>query len=185
MGDYQGGRSKSDLVTFALDKVESALPPPEVYELNGQDVWDEQCVGRTICLVAFLPGLVDTKAAGRNAYIDILKDLTKKQTLKKFAFMWTSVGQQADLESQLQVGDFPALIAVNPKKSKFAKMRGSFSKDELSGFIGRLLKAREGTAPFEAPPSLAAYEPWDGGEEAVAEQEEEFSLDDLMNEELD
>jgi len=183
--DYNGGRTKSDLVTFGLDKAESALPPPEVHELNGQNVWDDQCVGRTICLLAFLPGLVDSKAAGRNSYLEIMKNLTTKQTLKKFGFMWTSVGQQAGLEGQFQVGDFPALIAINPKKAKFAKMKGSFSKEELSGFIGRLLKAREGTAPFDAPTALSAYEPWDGGEEVVAEEEEEFSLDDLMNEELD
>merc|ERR1711998_66772 len=170
---------------FKMGKVEGALPPPEVVELNAPKVWDDNCAGKSICLVAFFPGLVDSKAAGRNGYIEIMKKLTQKQTLKKFGFMWTVVGQQPELEATFQIGDYPALVAVNPKKAKYAQMRGSFSSEELSGFIGRLLKARESTSPFEMPAALAAYEAWDGGDEAVAAEEEEFSLDDLMNEELD
>jgi protein disulfide-isomerase A6 len=183
--DYNGGRTKSDLVTFGMDKVEASLPPPEVHELNGQQVWNDNCDGKSICLIAFVPALFETQASGRNSFIDLLKALTEKQILKKFGFMWTSAGQQPALESKFQIGDYPALVAVNPKKSIYAKMRGSFSKDELSGFVGRLLKSRESVSPFEAPEALEAYEPWDGGEEVVAEEEEEFSLDDLMNEELE
>ena len=79
-------------------------------------VWDDQCVGRTICLLAFLPGLVDSKAAGRNSYLEIMKNLTTKQTLKKFGFMWTSVGQQAGLEGILYacLGHFPAVLSFRP-----------------------------------------------------------------------
>ena len=73
-------------------------------------VWDDQCVGRTICLLAFLPGLVDSKAAGRNSYLEIMKDLTTKQTLKKFGFMWTSVGQQAELEGMRMSWPFPLFV---------------------------------------------------------------------------
>jgi protein disulfide-isomerase A6 len=182
--DYQGGRSKSDIVTFAMDKVESSLPPPEVTELVSQQIWDDNCAAKSICLVAFFPGTVDSGVDGRNAYIEILRKMSEKQTLKKFGFLWTAVQKQQGLESAFGIGDYPALVAVNPKKSKYAQMKGSFSSQELSGFVGRLMSAREATAPFELP-ALSSYEAWDGKDEETAAGEEEFSLDDLMNEELD
>jgi len=182
--DYQGGRSKSDLVTFGMEKVEASLPPPEVKELVSKEVWEDNCASKSICLVAFLPGLVDSGVDGRNNYIKILKNLTEKQTLKKFGFLWTSVLKQQALENAFQIGDYPALVAVNPKKNKYAQMRGSFSVEELSGFVGRLMSAREATSGFELP-SLDSYEPWDGKAEEAAAEDEEFSLDDLMNEKLE
>eukprot|EP00658_Telonema_sp_P-2_P006846 TRINITY_DN12581_c0_g1_i1.p1 TRINITY_DN12581_c0_g1~~TRINITY_DN12581_c0_g1_i1.p1 ORF type:complete len:419 (+),score=90.92 TRINITY_DN12581_c0_g1_i1:62-1318(+) len=181
---YNGGRTSSDIVTFCTDKVEANLPPPQVHELSQPTVWEEHCDGKTLCLVAFLPNLIDSGVSGRNSYIDILTNLTHKATLKKFGFLWSSVSKQPGLEAALNIGDFPALVVVSPKKNIYAQMRGSFSAKELSGFLGRVMKSREPTAKFDMP-AIESYDPWDGKDEVVADQEEEFSLDDLMNEELD
>jgi len=182
--DYQGGRTKSDIVTFGMDKAEASLPPPELRELTSQAVWADNCEGKSICLIGFLPGLVDTGVEGRNQYIAIMQKLTTSPTLKKFGFMWTSVQQQHKLEAAFQIGDYPAMVAVSPKKSVFVQMKGAFSSKELSDFLGRLLGGRErGLAKFDLP-ELATYEAWDGKEEVVAEADE-MSLDDIMNENLE
>jgi len=64
-------------------------------------------------------------------------------------------------------------------------MRGAMTTEEVSGFIGRLMSAREATSPLQALPEIKDAKAWDGKDEAAGAQEEEFSLDDLMNEKLD
>eukprot|EP00656_Telonema_subtile_P008757 TRINITY_DN14091_c0_g1_i1.p1 TRINITY_DN14091_c0_g1~~TRINITY_DN14091_c0_g1_i1.p1 ORF type:complete len:461 (-),score=156.44 TRINITY_DN14091_c0_g1_i1:103-1407(-) len=182
--DYEGGRSKADIVTFGMDALEASLPPPEVHELVSLGVWSEACEGKSICLVGFLPGVVDSGVHGRNEYIDVINKLTESPTLKKFGFLWSSAQQQPGLEAVFGIGDYPAMVAVSPKKSMFVRMKGAFDSKELSGFLGRLMKGRErGLAQFELP-GLQTHEPWDGKEEVV-QAEEEMSLDDIMNENLD
>lgn len=183
--DYSGGRTKSDIVTFGMDKLEASLPPPEVHELSSSSVWKDHCEGRSICLIGFLPGVVDSGVQGRERYIEIMKKLTTSPTLKKFGFMWTSVAKQPSLEAAFQIGDFPAIIAVSPKKSMYVQMKGSFSSEELSGFLGRLLQGRErGLAKFDLP-SIATYEAWNGQEEEAHSEDSEMSLDDIMKEDLE
>lgn len=47
-------------------------PPPEVHELTSPSVWEKECMGnggstapKQLCFVAFLPDILDSKAAGR------------------------------------------------------------------------------------------------------------------------
>jgi len=47
-------------------------PPPEVHELTSPAVWEKECLGdggssapKQLCFVAFLPDILDSKAAGR------------------------------------------------------------------------------------------------------------------------
>jgi protein disulfide-isomerase A6 len=58
----------------------------QVRELNDQAVMDVECLGTNdpglekaqpaqLCFIAFLPDILDSKAEGRNAYIDALKGL--------------------------------------------------------------------------------------------------------------
>merc|ERR1712224_540988 len=59
----------------------------------------------------------------------------------------------------------PSLAAINAKKLKFTTMRGAFSQKELSGFVGRLLSAREATAPLAKLPEIKKVKEWDGKDE--------------------
>lgn len=184
--DYNGGRSSSDISQYLENLLESSLPPPEVKQLTASDVFTDHCSSKTLCLVAFFPGMVDSSAKHRNGYIDILKKLTQKQTLKKFGFVWTEATHQPELEKAFGVGDYPALAALNGKKLKYANMRGSFSEEELSGFLGRLMSAREATSPLSKLPEIKKSPEWDGKDAPKEEAaEEEMSLDDIMNEKLD
>merc|ERR1712079_328159 len=68
--DYDGGRTASDIVAWAEERNVVNLPPPEVVELTNQKTLEEQCDGKQLCIVGFLPHILDSQAAGRNAYIE-------------------------------------------------------------------------------------------------------------------
>jgi len=177
--DYQGGRTSSDIVTYMATVAEASLPPAEVLELTSPKIFEE-CTAKTFCLVAVLPGLANDNAEARNAKLDIMKKLTEKSaSYKKFGFLWTEAGKQSSLEQVFGIGDYPAVIAVVGKKMKFSTMRGSFTVQDMNKF----LPPRTG-AGFEKMPDVVEVEAWDGKDEAV-EEEEEFSLDDIMGEDIE
>jgi len=178
--DYNGGRTSSDIVTYMANIAEQMLPPPEVLELTSPTVFEE-CAGKNFCLVSVLQGLANENAEGRNAKLAILKQLTEKSPqYKKFGFVWTEAGKQPELERAFNIGDYPAVVAVVGKKSKYATMRGAFSLEDLHKF----LPPRTG-ANYDKLPEIKEVEPWDGKDEEVAEEDDGFSLDDIMNESLD
>lgn len=86
-----------------------------------------QAKSKTLCFLAFLPNILDSKAAGRQAYLDPLKQLaeTNKGRPWSFSVLWTEGGKQPDLESNFGIGGFgyPALVAFRPDDGKFSTMR--------------------------------------------------------------
>lgn len=47
------------------------------------------------------PTHVHSGASGRNAYLDTVKAVVKRKAKLGFKFLWTSAGQQAELEKSL------------------------------------------------------------------------------------
>lgn len=90
------------------------------------------------------------------------------------------------METALKVGsaDYPAVVALNKGKGKFSKHRGAFSESALKDFITGMSSGRSKVLSIpEVFPSVSAVSAWDG-KDAKIEVEEEFSLDDILNEEL-
>ena len=195
--DYQGGRDTPSLAAFANERWGRVQPPPEVRELTDEQTWEEHCVGhaadeelelkevkpKQLCIVAFLPHILDSKAEGREAYIkvgrewgvggwahaalqgatlpparaarpsphstrppppppppthtQILKALTVKFKERPFSYFWAEGGAQSALESNFGVGGYgyPALIALNPAKGKFASLRSAFEDAHVNEFL--------------------------------------------------
>jgi len=183
--DYNGGRSSSDIITFLENILEESTPPPEVVQITKSDVFSDSCVSKTLCLIAFFPGMVDSSAKHRNELIDVMTNLTQKKIFKKFGFVWAEAMQQEALEKVFNIGDYPALVAFNAKRLRWVALRGSFSVKELSDFVGRIMNMREATAPLDEVPKIADAAAWDGKDMEVAEEEEEMSLADIMGESLD
>ncbi|PIA36897.1 hypothetical protein AQUCO_03200097v1 [Aquilegia coerulea] len=75
---YEGARSASAIESFALVQLETNVPPPEVTELTGPDVLEEKCGSAAICFVAFLPDILDSKAEGRNKYLEMFLSVAEK-----------------------------------------------------------------------------------------------------------
>lgn len=85
--DYDGGRTSSDIVTWALDKYADSVPAPEILELVGRAEY-KACVEKPLCVFSFLPHILDCDSKCRNTYIKILQDLGDKYKQKLWGWVW-------------------------------------------------------------------------------------------------
>ncbi|KAJ6830260.1 protein disulfide isomerase 8 precursor [Iris pallida] len=181
---YKGARAASGIESFALEQLETNVAPPEVSELTGPDVMEEKCAPAAICFVAFLSDILDSKAEGRNKYLELLLSVAEKFKRSPYSFVWTAAGKQANLENQVGVGGYgyPALIALNVKKGVYAPLRSAFQFDQVSEFVKEAGRGGKGNLPLGNAPLIVPTEPWDGKDGDIVE-EDEFSLEDLMGDE--
>ncbi|KAG8445647.1 hypothetical protein GDO86_010433 [Hymenochirus boettgeri] len=190
--DYDGGRTKADIVARAMDLFSENAPPPEMHEILNEDVVKKTCDEHQLCIVAVLPHILDTGAAGRNSYLETMMKMADKYKKKMWGWLWTEAGAQMDMESSLGIGGFgyPAMAAVNARKMKFALLKGSFSEQGINDFLRELSFGRGSTAPVGggALPKINKVEPWDGKDgELPAEDDIDLSdvdLDDIEKDEL-
>ncbi|EPY75602.1 protein disulfide-isomerase A6 [Camelus ferus] len=190
--DYDGGRTRSDIVSRALDLFSDNAPPPELLEIINEDVAKKTCEEHQLCVVAILPHILDTGAAGRNSYLEVLLKLADKYKKKMWGWLWTEAGAQSELESALGIGGFgyPAMAAVNARKMKFALLKGSFSEQGINEFLRELSFGRGSTAPVGggAFPAISTREPWDGKDGELPVEDDidlsDVELDDLEKDEL-
>ncbi|KAJ6802667.1 protein disulfide isomerase 8 precursor [Iris pallida] len=181
---YEGARAASAIESFALEQLESNVAPPEVSELTGPDVMEEKCAPAAICFVAFLPDILDSKAEGRNKYIELLLSVAEKFKRSPYSYVWAAAGKQAHLENQVGVGGYgyPALIALNVKKGVYAPLRSAFELDQVIEFVREAGRGGKGNLPLGNAPTIVPTEPWDGKDGEIVE-DDEFSLEDLMGDE--
>eukprot|EP00126_Sphaerothecum_destruens_P002436 Sdes_comp15876_c0_seq1m4977 len=170
--DYQGGRTTSDLVTFASNQLESLAVAPEVVELASAKVMKSSCETATVCFIAFVPHILDSGVKARNNYIASLKNLAEKFKRKPFAWVWVEGGSQLQLEESVEVGGFgyPALAAISPKKEKFTTMKGSFSESSIASFVHRILGGKEPLGSLPKIPKIETTVPWDGKEGKITDE---------------
>ena len=71
-----------------------------------QDTFNSECDPERsgiICVVAFLPNILDDQASGRNARLAKLTEARKKAG-RTFRFMWVVGGENGELEERLGLG---------------------------------------------------------------------------------
>ena len=77
--DYNAGRTKNDIINWINGLTQEPVAPKkaaELLELTAQDVFDEKCVGsKGICILAFLPHILDSSASQRNQYLELIKNV--------------------------------------------------------------------------------------------------------------
>ncbi|KAK1353648.1 hypothetical protein POM88_052013 [Heracleum sosnowskyi] len=180
---YEGARSASAIESFALEQLEINMLPPEVTELTSQDVMEEKCGSAAISFVAFLPDILDSKAEGRNKYLELLLSVAEKFKTKPYSYVWAAAGKQPELEKQVGVGGYgyPALVALNLKKGAYAPLRSAFEREQIIDFIREAGLGGKGNLALVTTPEIVKTEPWDGKDGQFLE-EDEFSLEELMGE---
>lgn len=185
--DYDGGRTSSDIVTWALDKLAENVPPPEVVQLTNTDILKDACDKHQLCIVSILPHILDCQSKCRNNYIKILKDLGEKFKKNMWGWVWAEAGSQLDVEDAFGIGGFgyPAMAALNSRKMKFAILKGPFSFDGINSFLRELQFGKGSTAPLKGAelPKVITTESWDG-KDGELPKEEDINLDDVFKEEL-
>ncbi|XP_062554020.1 protein disulfide-isomerase A6 homolog [Armigeres subalbatus] len=186
--DYDGGRTASDIVNWALEKFSENIPAPEIVQLTSEDVTKKTCEDKPLCVVSVLPHILDCDAACRNKYLAILAKMGEKYKKKQWGWLWSEGGAQPEIENILDIGGFgyPAMAVVNVKKMKYSLLRGSFSEDGINEFLRDLSYGRGHTAPVKgaALPKIYDVEPWDGKDGQLPE-EEDIDLSDVDLEEKD
>ncbi|GBP29041.1 Protein disulfide-isomerase A6 homolog [Eumeta japonica] len=178
--EYTGGRTSSDIVTWALDKLAENVSPPEIIQVVNEDTM-KACSEKPLCVVSVLPHILDCGANCRNDYLGILTRLGEKYKNKMWGWVWCEAGAQLGLENALELGGFgyPAMAVVNAKKLKFSTLRGAFSESGINEFLRDLSFGRGQTAPVRGAemPKIETTEPWDG-KDGVLPAEEDIDLSD-------
>lgn len=186
--NYEGGRTASDIVQFALDRLAESIEPPEVLEIVNSEVLKTNCEEKPICVISVLPHILDSGASGRNKYLDILKSMGEKYKKKLWGWIWTEAGAQAKLEDAVGLGGFgyPAMVAVNARKMKYAVLKGPFDNTGIDEFLRAVSVGRGATAPIKSAglPTAEEIQPWDGKDgELPIEEDIDLSDVDLDEEE--
>uniref|UniRef100_A0A3P9KWZ5 Protein disulfide-isomerase A6 n=1 Tax=Oryzias latipes TaxID=8090 RepID=A0A3P9KWZ5_ORYLA len=170
--DYQGGRTRGDIIERALDLFSDNAPPPELVEVPRV----RAASSHRLC-PRFSAG-----AAGRNGYLEVMIKMAEKYKKKMWGWLWTEAGAQMELESALGIGGFgyPAMAAINTRKMKFALLKGSFSETGIHEFLRELSVGRGSTATLGGGvmPKIHAVEPWDG-KDGQLPVEEDYDLSDV------
>jgi protein disulfide-isomerase A6 len=102
---------------------------------------DETCVERVgVCILTFLPHILDSSASERNTYLDLLKDVSKSSRGKQIYFLWGQGGDYYDFEQKLNLSfGYPAIVAVSFGKKKYAVFRQSFTAPNIKNFVSSMV----------------------------------------------
>ena len=180
--DYMGGRTTQQIVKYALDEVDRSGVPKEVPELTSQSMLEVNCAGSNkLCVLVALPHILDSGAAGRDKYREVLAQVAKAFRGTPFEFMWFEGGNaQLELEQAMEFTfGYPAVAAFSLEKKVYAVQRGSFTEKAIGKFLNSIISGRQVTAPLQALPNVVTTEPWDGLDGVPVEEE---SLEDIMGE---
>mmetsp|Transcript_48268 Transcript_48268/g.114409 ORF Transcript_48268/g.114409 Transcript_48268/m.114409 type:complete len:430 (+) Transcript_48268:3-1292(+) len=176
--DYNGGRTASDIVQFVSNHIESTGAAKPLPEITSSKVFESECSSEWhgICVIAFLPHILDDQAAGRNLRLEKLAQARKKSG-RTFKFMWVVGGENYELEEKLGLGfGYPAVVAVSPSKKRFAVMRGTYDANNIDDFLSAVLRGKQTTSDVKPwPMKFVKLDAWDGKDAAPPE---EVDLDD-------
>ena len=177
--NYEGGRTKEDIVRAILKEVDTSGVPKEIPEFIGRESM-KQCEGTNkICLLAALPPIHDSSADKRNQYRDILTKISKKYRGAAFQIQWFEGSSQPDLEEVLDFTfGYPAVAAISLDKGVYSVMHASFTEKSISLFLTGITTGRQTTNPLRREPVISETTAWDGKDAPAIE--EEFSLEDIM-----
>ncbi|KAF4665880.1 hypothetical protein FOL46_003427 [Perkinsus olseni] len=171
--DYQEQRETSSLVQFAEKYYSYAK---EATQLLNQEDFEENCKNH-VCVIAFLPHILDSGAEERNAYIKEYNAAVKANPGIPVHYYWSQGGDQFDFEEalRLQFG-YPALVAVHLSKGHYGIHRGGFDEANIRTFVSGLMAGRVTLDPLPKNlPKLHSVTAWDG-KDAQPEPEEDTEL---------
>lgn len=185
--DYPAERSAGALVEFMLEEVERSGVPKPVPELTEPSQLEEACSGSNhLCVLAALPHILDTGAAGRENYLQSLSKVARTFR-KNFSFLWFEGGSgQGDLEQALGLTfGFPAIVAVSLDRKALAVMHGAFRDTNVQTFLHGITTGRQPVVPLANPVlPVSTTTPWDGKDAQPIQEEDDFDLDAFLNDEM-
>lgn len=155
---YNGPRTANDLFEFAIKFRSSSA---SIKQMLSQEVFESTC-SKGLCVIAFLPHIVDSSDSERERYLKIYKDVVSASAAMTIRFLWSEGGSQFDFEEKLNLAfGYPAVVAINKEKQKFSTHRGSFTVESLNSFIIALTTGRAPVEPLPKLPNISKVSPWE------------------------
>jgi len=136
------------------------------------------CEEHSVCVLTFLPHILDDMASGRNKNLKMLKKLGEEFKQKNWGWVWAEGGTQSKVENAVGVGGFgyPALVVMNYKKKVFVTLRSAFDEEHVTELLKAVSVGRGRTEPLQMNelPTVDTIEAWDGkdGTPPVEDHEE-------------
>ncbi|CAH0558997.1 unnamed protein product [Brassicogethes aeneus] len=181
MGDiYEGTRIADDIIQWVQEK-ESEDYTPQLKEIINEAALRDSCENTLLCILSFLPNILDCQSECRNTYLNILSETASIYKKQKWGWVWSEGGAQIELENAVEVGGFgyPALVVANYKKSKISVFRGSFSIEGISEFLNDIRSGKGSSLVIKKDklPKINNVVSWNG-------QDSTLLLEDDAKEEL-
>merc|ERR1712086_746952 len=120
------------LIRLGGDKLEQLLSDKD---------FRAECESR-VCVLAFLPHILDSSAAQRNTMLSTLSKVRARAARERVpvGFMWLQGGDQFEIEEKLSLQfGWPAVLAIHLKKERYGVYRGTFEEESVQGFIRSLM----------------------------------------------
>lgn len=157
-----------------------------INEVINQDRY-EKCMEKPLCIIIFVPHILDCKAKCRTNLLKILTEVYDKYHDYKWGWLWCQASSQGDLERALDVDGFniPTAVAVNPKKMKYTTLKGSFDLVHLDDFLQDILMMRIASSDLKRRVRIYGTDPWDGKDPKDTRNHlDYFDVDVKMKDEL-
>lgn len=180
--EYKGPREAAGIVEYAMQTLDSAGVPQAIHEITSSSVFAEACgVTGKICVVMFVPHILDSGAEGRNKYLATLSDVAKGNRGKPMTYLWTEAGSQSALEDVLSINQaYPGLAVMSTEKKIFGTLKLSWSLKNINAFVAGVLSGK-GTSSLASVPTISKFKAWDGKDAVLAN--DEIPLDEMFNDE--
>jgi hypothetical protein len=154
------------LIRLGGDKLEQLLSDKD---------FRAECESR-VCVLAFLPHILDSSAAQRNTMLSTLSKVRARAARERVpvGFMWLQGGDQFEIEEKLSLQfGWPAVLAIHLKKERYGVHRGTFEEESVQGFIRSLMLGKVPLHPL--PKEMGKFpknDPWDGKDGELPHEEE-------------
>lgn len=127
--DYNGEREAGPIANY----MQSLAGPPAVPEITQQAAFDAKCgsAGR-VCLIVFLPHILDSTASGREKEIEGLREIANDLFGARVSVLWAEGGKQDKIERACDVAEsYPTAAVVSVGKGVAAPYRGTWDLKKL------------------------------------------------------
>lgn len=94
--DYSRG-FRNDIVQWASSKAAENLPPPELKQVTSDESVQDACAEKQLCILTFLPQLLDCQSECRNKYLNLLKELIAKYKKSPWGYVVSSLNDSYDM----------------------------------------------------------------------------------------
>lgn len=179
--DYQGPRDAQGIVEYALKTLDDTGVPVKTPQITGSKNFESDCISAKICVIAWLPHILDCGAKERTKLIETYASIAKSMRGTPVTFVWSEAGAQLELEGALEVNaNYPTISILSGEKKVYATQKSSWSKKNSQAFLQDIISGKEKKTKLDGGvPQVSSVKAWDG-KDAEAPKEE-FDLGELMS----